>query len=145
MSRFSQAFRTTGTGAAAVLELIAGASDRARLVEMGLVINAQTLTVVGLGYPAVKGVTPTSPVAFLSENSGDSSVCGITSALAWGTPPTSPLNSYYFRRATLGLGSGPVIWIWPPGAGLLILPSTSLVLFLLAMGSVLDGWAVLDQ
>ena len=144
MSRFSQGFRTTAT-ANAVIEFIAGASDRARLVELGLSINAQTLTPVGLAYPAAKGLVPTSPVTLLSENPGDSSSCGITSALAWGTPPTAPTNGYYFRRATLGLGSDELVWSWPKGEGLLVLPSTSVIVWLFATGSVMDGWAIFEQ
>lgn len=146
MSRFSQGFRTTETDAGAVIEFIAGASDRARLVEIGLSLVSATLSSVGLGYPAAKGVTPTSPVTLLSENPGDSSICGITSALAWATPPTAPADNYYFRRATVPASQVfPVVWTWPKGKGLLVLPSTSIVLFLLATGSAFDGWAVFEQ
>ena len=147
MSRFSQGFRTTNTATVypAVIEFLAGASDRARLVELGIMLTAQTLSPVGLAYPAAKGVTPTSPVTLLSENPGDSSTCGITSALAWATPPTAPTGGYYFRRGTLGLVSDELVWTWPKGEGILILPSTSIVLFLLAVGAALDGWAVFEQ
>jgi len=140
MGRFAQGFRTTATQNA-VLELIAGASDRAHLVELGLTLCAQTLTPVGLGYPAAIGVTPSSSVTFLSE--ADGATCEIKAALAWNTPPTTP--SYFYRRATLGLGNDELVWTWPAGGGLLLLPSTSLVLWLFAVGSALDGWAVFEQ
>lgn len=143
MSKFSQGIRTTNTATGAALELIAGVSDRARLVEFGCMITAQTVTQIGLGYPAAKGVTPTLPVTFLSEDPGDSSACGITSALAWATAPTSP--AYFYRRATLGLGLNGIVWTWPTGEGLLLLPSTSLVLWLFATGAVLDAWARFEQ
>ncbi len=64
-------------------------------------------------------------------------------ALAWATPPTSP--AYFYRRATLGLVSDELLWTWPSGGGLLLLPATSLVLWLFATGSVLDGWFTLEQ
>ncbi len=80
MSRFSQGFRTTATQNA-VLEIIAGAGSRSHLVELGCMINAQTLTPVGLGYPAAIGVTPTTPVTLLSE--ADNATIAVTSALAW--------------------------------------------------------------
>ncbi len=140
MARFSQGFRTTATQNA-VLELIGGAGSRARLVELGLTLGAQTLTPVGLGYPAAIGVTPTTPVTFLSE--ADNATLAVTSALAWATPPTVP--SYFYRRATLGLGNDEVVWTWPAGGGLLLLPATSLVLWLFAVGAALDGWAVFEQ
>jgi len=140
MARFAHGFRTTATQNA-VLELRAGASDRARLVELGLTLTAQTLTPVGLGYPQALGVTPTAPVTLLSESDG--ATCGITSALAWATPPTVP--AYFYRRATLGLETDELVWRWPNGGGLLLLPSTALVLWLFAAGAALDGWAVFEQ
>jgi hypothetical protein len=143
--RFSHGFRTSATGVGAVAELIGGTgSERVKLVEVGLMINAQTLTALGLGYSAVVGQTPTSPVTLLDESDG-SLVTTVTDAMAWATPPTAPTNAYYFRRATLGLGSDEIIWKWPPGGGLLLLPATSLVLYLFATGSVLDGWWTVER
>ena len=112
---------------------------RVKLVEVGLMINAQTLTPVGLGYPAAIGLVPTTPVTLLSES--DNSTIAVTSALAWGTPPTQP--TYFYRRATLGLGSDEIVWTFDKG--LLLLPATSLVIWLFATGSVLDGWWVVEQ
>jgi hypothetical protein len=141
MARYSMGFRTSGT-ANAVFEIIAGAGSRSKLVELGIMINAQTLTPIGLGYPAAIGLVPTAPVTALSE--ADNSTIAVTSALAWGTPPTQP--TYFYRRATLGLGSDEVVWQWmAPGSGILLLPATSLVLWLFATGSVLDGWYVVEQ
>jgi len=146
MSRFSQAFRTTNTSAGAAIEFIAGSADRARLVELELTITSQVDTAVGLGFPGAKGITPTSPVAFQSENPGDGSTCGISSALAWVTAPTTPTNGYYFRRAFIPAAQQfRVRWSWPEGSGLLLLPSTSLALFLLAAGAAIDGYAVFEE
>jgi hypothetical protein len=134
-------FRTTAT-ANAVLEIIGGVGSRSKLVEIGLTINAQTLTPVGIGYPAAIGITPTTPVTLLSES--NNSTISVTSALAWATPPTSP--TYFYRRATLGLGSDEIVWRFEDeGGGLLLLPATSIVLWLFATGSVLDGWYTVEQ
>lgn len=145
MARFSHGFRTTATAQGAVAELIGGTgSERVRLVEVGLMINAQTLTAVGLGYPAAVGQTPTGGATFLTE--GDSNgTSTVSDAFAWATPPTAPTGAYYYRRATLGLGSDEIVWKWPSGSGLLLLPATSLALYLFATGSVLDGWWTVER
>lgn len=143
MSVFSIGFRTTAT-TNAVLELIAGASDRCRVREIGVTLGAATETPIGIGFPAAKGVTPTSPVTLLSENPGDGSTCGISLALGWATPPTSP--AYFFRRATIPAGAfDALVWTWPKDEGLLVLPSTTLVLWLFATGAALDGWVKVEQ
>ena len=141
MARFAQGFRTTTTSNS-VLEIIGQANTRVRIVEVGLTTTAATITPVGIGYPAAMGITPTTPVTFLAES--DNSTTTITSALAWGTPPTSP--PYFYRRATLPAVIGfPIIWTWPVGYGLVINASTSVVLWLFAVGSAIDGWVVIEE
>lgn len=142
MARSSIGFRTSAT-TNAVLELIMSASGPGRLVEFGIGLNAQTLTPVGLGFPAAIGITPTTPVTLLSENAADTSTSGIKAALAWATAPTLP--AYFFRRATLGLVSDELVWRWPDDKGIVVPASTSIVLWLFASGSVLDGWAVFEE
>jgi len=114
------------------------------LVELGMTLKDLTATQVALGYPATLGVTPSSPVAFQGEGQ-DSSVVAATLALGWATPPTDPTDSYYFRRGTLQTTADELVLRWPSGAGLVLLPSISLVLYLMAVGSVLDGWITLEQ
>lgn len=142
MARFSQGFRTTATSSA-VIEFIGATSRRPQLIQFGITLNAATATQVGLGYPAAQGVTPTSAVTLLSES--DNATTTITSALAWATPPTSP--TYFYRRASLPATVGAqVIWEWEyESSGLLLAPSTSIVLWLFAAGSVIDGWAVFEE
>ena len=141
MSRYSQGFRTTGTSNA-VLEIIGGAGSRAHLVELGMTIVNATATQVGLGFSSAVGLTPVAPVTFLSDD--DNSTLAITTALAWATPPTLP--TYFYRRATLPVVQGfPLVWKWHTPLGLLLLPATSIVLWLFATGSVIDGWAVFEQ
>ena len=142
MARYSQGFKLTGTGAATpILELIGGAGSRARLVEFGLTPISQTVADFGLGYAAAQGVTPTSPVQFLSEQ--DNSTLAVTSATAWATPPTIP--TYFYRRGFIPLAQDEIVWTWPAGGGLVLLPSTSLVLWLFATGPGFEGWAVFEQ
>jgi len=145
MTRFAIGFRTTGVGSGSpTLEFYTGAADyRFRLVELGIGITTQTLTPVGLGVPAVAGITPTTPVTLLSETAADGETGTLKLALAWATPPTSP--TYWYRRATLGLVSDELVWRWPSGQGLLMAPSSSLVLWLFAASAALDGWAVFER
>lgn len=145
MARFTHGFRTTLTTDGSVAELIGGTgSERVRLVELGITLAAQTLSVVGVGYAAAQGITPSSPVTLLCE--GDNPTTTVSDAVAWGTRPTQPAASYYFRRATLPLAqSFPLVWRWAPGSGILLLPSTSLALFLIGAGALIDGWWTVER
>jgi hypothetical protein len=141
MARFAQGFRTTATSNA-VLEIIGAANTRVRVVEIGLTPQAATLTPIGIGYAAAQGITPTAPVTLLSES--DNSTTTITTALAWATPPTVP--TYFYRRCTLPAVVGfSIVWTWPIGYGLVLNPSTSLVVWLFAVGSAIDGWCVIEE
>jgi hypothetical protein len=141
MARFAQGFRTTATSNT-VFEIIGAANARVRLVEMGLTLTGATLTPVGLGYAAAQGITPTTPVTMLTES--DNSTTTITTALAWATPPTIP--TYFYRRASLPVGLGyPIVWTWPVGDGLVLTSGTSLVLWLFAAGSTIDGWVAVEE
>lgn len=142
MARYSQGFNLTGTTSGTpILELIGGAGSRARLVEFGLMPKSQVVADFGLGYAAAQGVTPTSPVTFLSEQ--DNSTIAVTSAQGWVTPPTQP--TYFYRRGFIPLTQDEILWTWPAGGGLVLLPSTSLVLWLFATGPGFEGWAVFEQ
>ena len=110
-------------------------------MELGVFMAAATASVYGLGRPGAIGVTPTSPVAVLPEDSANPGGT-VQSALAWGTGPTAPTN--FFRRiglpATIGTG---VIWTFPKG---LVIPvSSSIVLWNLAANGVVDAYVVVDE
>jgi hypothetical protein len=142
MAIYSLANRTSATAsAAAAKEVRTAAADRAAVLELGLTINAATASVFGLGRPAAIGVTPTSPVTVLAEDSG-SPAGTVTTALAWATGPTVPAN--FFRRVSLPgtVGAG-MIWTFP--RGLIIAISASLVLWNLIITSVADVWVVVDE
>ena len=142
MARYSQAFKLTGTTAGTpILELIGGAGSRARLIEFGVCALTQVTAEFGLGYAAAVGITPTSPVQFLSEQ--DNSTLAVTSAVAWVTPPTIP--TYFYRRGFIPLTQDEIVWTWPAGSGLVLLPATSLVLWNFITGPGFEAWAVFEQ
>lgn len=143
MAIFSLSQRTTsGTAATPTQEIIASANNAFRLVEYGFTQNVATAGVFGLGIPAAAGITPTTPVTGLAEDSGDTTAGATQSALAWGTAPTVPAN--FFRRiscaATIGVGT---IWTFP--RGLKRLKATTLVLWIIATAPVADTWWVVDE
>ena len=142
MAIYSLSLKTTNTTTAnACLEIITASTNRPRLLELGLSLNAATASEFGLGRPAAIGITPTTPVTFLAEDPADAAAT-VTAALAWGTGPTIPTN--FFRRVSLPatVGAG-VIWTFP--RGLLIPISSSLILWNLSTTSAADIWAIIDE
>lgn len=142
MALYSLGVRTSsGTTGTAAWEIRAAATDRLFIVEIGVFLAAATASTYGLGRPAAIGVTPTSPVTVLAEDSANPTGTG-TSALAWGTGPTVPTN--FLRRisfpATIGSG---VIWTFPKG--LVVPASGSIVLWNAATNGVVDAYAVIDE
>lgn len=122
-------------------ELRTTSSMRAVVLQVEFFIATGTAVSIGLGRPAAIGVTPTSPVTVLQEDSaaqnGNSQV-----ALAWGTSPTAPSN--YLRRwngpATVGAG---IIWTFP--RGLVVPVSSSIVIFNITTNVAADINVVLDE
>jgi len=140
---YSASQRTTsGTAATAAWEVRSTSSNKPKVMEVGISINAATASVFGLGRPAAIGITPTSPVTFLDESDGNGAAGLTTCAVAWGTGPTVPAN--FFRRvstpATVGAG---IIWTFPRGLGLPV--SGSIVVWNIGTDSVADVWAVVDE
>ncbi len=142
--RLSLGVRTSsGADATAAWEIIAGATPgRIKIMELGIFLATATASIFGLGRPQAIGVTPTSPVDFLQEDSDDVLASGVVqSALAWDTGPTVPTS--FFRRIALPavVGTG-VIWTWPKG--LLIPVEESIVLWNLGTNAVVDAYAVVE-
>lgn len=142
MALYTFAARTSNvTIANACWELRTTSTDRARLMELGIFLAGATASTFGLGRPQAIGVTPTSPQTFLGEDSAEPAAT-LTSALAWGTGPTVPVN--FLRRislpATVGTG---VIWTFP--RGILIPVSSSLILWNISATAVADVYAVIDE
>lgn len=132
---------TNTTSGAAAHTLITTSTDRARILECGLFLNAATASTYSIGRPAANGVTPTSPVTVVAEDSGDPAGT-VTSALAWGTSPTSPTVD--MRRialpATVATG---VIWTFPRGIAVAV--SSNFVLQNLATNGAVQSYWVLDE
>jgi hypothetical protein len=139
---YSLAQRTSNvTTAAACWEIRTASTDRAAIVELGISLVTAAATVIGIGRPQAIGVTPTSPVTMLAEDSG-APAGTVTAAVAWGTGPTVPLQ--FFRRwsfpATIGSG---MVFTFPQG---LIIPvSGSIILWNVLGGATLDVYAVVDE
>ena len=142
MAIYSLATRTTNvTIANACLEIRTAATDRARLMEIGIFLAAATASTFAIGRPAAIGITPTSPVTVLPEEPGDPAGT-VQTALAWATGPTAPVQ--FLRRislpATIGTG---VIWTFPKG---LVIPvSSSLVVWNVTATGVADIYIVVDE
>lgn len=142
MAIYSLANRTTrGTAATAAFEIRTAATDRPKILEIGISLAAATSSTFGLGRPQAIGVTPTSPITVMAEDTGDP-VGTVTTAVAWGTGPTVPVN--FFRRITLPatIGAG-IIWTFP--RGLVIPVSSSIVIWNIGTNSVADIWIVIDE
>ena len=142
MAIYSLGVLTTGTAnATAAWEIRTTSTDRSALLELGFFLNAATASIVGFGRPAAIGVTPTSPVTFVAEDSA-APAGTVTSALAWGTGPTVPAN--FNRRVGIGatIGNG-IIWTFP--RGYIIPVSSSVVLWNAQLNSALNAYAVEDE
>lgn len=144
MMRYSIARRTSdGTIAAAALEIIAGLKD-CSVVSVEVSLVAATATVLGLGRPAAKGISPTTPVSVLCDQGGvvSASSSGIATAIAWGTGPTVPAQ--FFRRVSLPATIG-AAFAWTFGQGLWIPTGGTLVLWNISAASVLDVTVVVEE
>jgi hypothetical protein len=103
MSRYSLGVTTTNTTNTQVVEIINSHNTASAFLKViDVALNTAAATVVGFGRPAAAGITPTSPVALVDEQSGADGI--VTTALAWGTGPTAPakfLRKFGFP-ATIG-------------------------------------------
>jgi hypothetical protein len=142
MAIYSMSQRTTMvTIANACWGIRTAATDRARIMEIGIFMAAATASVVGIGRPAAIGTSPTSPQTVLPEDPGDPAGT-VTTCLAWGGVPTVPAN--FLRRVNLPavIGAG-VILTFPRG---LILPiSGEIVLWNITATGVMDVHVVVDE
>lgn len=142
MAIYSLGNRTTNvTTGNATIELRTAATDACAVLEIGIFLGAATASTFGIGRPAARGITPTSPITVLAED-GNAPAGTAQTALAWGTGPTVPVN--FFRRCSFPatIGSG-VIFTFPRG---LIVPiNSSLVVWNLATNGVADIYFVVDE
>ena len=129
---------SSGSSAAAALELIAGSSFGFWLRGLTLTLAAATASVYGLGRPAAKGITPTTPVALLLNGAVGTLGQVVTStAIAWGTGPTVPVS--FIRQASLPASIGAaatLVDVLYPGESIWVPAGASLVLWNGAANSV---------
>jgi hypothetical protein len=143
MAIFSIALRNTGSASgAAAAEIIAGANNAYRLLEMGITINAATTSVFGYGSPAAKGTTPATSSTVQAEDSGNTTAGNTQVALSWTTGPTIPAN--FLRRVSLPatIGAG-IVWTFPRGRT--VLKTITDVLWNVVLSSPADIWVVVDE
>lgn len=143
MAIYSLSQRTSNiTIANAAWSIISAATNKPKIMELGVSQNTGTATSWGLGRPAAAGVTPTTPVTFLDESDGGGAAAVTTACLAWTTQPTAPTN--FLRRfstsATVGAG---IIWTFPRGLGMPV--SSNIVLWNITASVASDVWAVIDE
>jgi hypothetical protein len=140
--RGSVAIRTSdGTAGAAAWELIAPATRSISVQEVLVVLAAATASTFGLGRPAAKGVTPTTPVVLLDERGSDGPLATRV-AVAWATGPTVP-TQFYRRTSLPGTISAFQLWTFPNG---LIVPAgLSLVVWNIGTNGVADVHAVVQE
>ncbi len=143
MAGYSAAVRTLGAGAGTpTLEVRTTSADQPRILEIGLTTAAVPVTsTFAVGRPQAIGITPSSTTTLQAEDPANLAST-IIIATVWGTAPTVPNN--FFRRFNTQVAQGPgVMWTWP--RGLLINPSSSLVLWNVAANVAADAWVVADE
>ena len=142
MAIYSGGVRTTLSSAAApIVEIRTTATDRVKILEIGIFLVSATAAIFGIGRPAAIGTTITTSITMLAEDSGDPVGTG-TLATAWTTRPTVPAN--FFRRvalpATIGAG---VILTFPKG--LIVAISNSVVIWNITTAPLADVYMVTDE
>ena len=138
---YSRTIRTTVTSnGAAVVELIAGAVP-IHVMEIGIALVNATASVLALGRPAAAGITPTTPVGLLLNESAVGT-SRATLAAAWGTGPTIP--AAYYRQTALPATAG-AERIWSFEDGVFVPASGRLILWTLSVVSLADVYFVIEE
>jgi len=125
MARFQLGVRTSNvTSAQALFEIIAG-NKGCRLRGINITLATAVTGVFGAGRPAAAGITPTTPVAFLSSDGsvGEPSLTKI--ALAWGTSPTAPASFYHRVSVPATVGAVAALVFTVQGKGAIWIPAGS--------------------
>lgn len=142
MTQYSRSIRTSATSSGvAAVEIIAGPYKLVKIAEIGINLVNATASVFGLGRPAAKGITPTTPVPFLSPLTS-SSPTDAALAVAWGTGPTIP--AAFFRQCSLPATVG-AEKIWKFDQKLTIPINSSIILWTLSAVSIADIYFVIEE
>ena len=150
MARYSVGFQKAAlTAAGPIADIAASATDRARLLEVGIFVSAATGTspVLTLGmFRSTALGTRTTPTTVLAEDNADAAGTA-TVATAFSVAPTNAATPLR-RFVANGVGQG-IIWTWPAN-GLMIANSLSVVLQAITVAGTtpsftLDGYFVIDE
>lgn len=130
---------------AAYADLVATSTDRLRVREIGLFVNAATATSVGLIRSASLG-TRTSPSTGQQGDPAEPAATG-TIAVAWSVAPTISGSPLYLKKIVVpaAIGNG---FIWTFGPNDLVVPvSAGLLLwnFGAGAGSISNGYIVWEE
>lgn len=111
---------------AAYMTIHTGSTNRIKLREVTIQLNAATASSFALGRPGNTPVATTSTLGLALDPNDPAS--GTNVDTAWSTAPTTPSN--FFTRnafpATAGLGAQ---WVWSADAPLLVSASSWIVLW----------------
>jgi hypothetical protein len=131
-------YRTASTSSTAVIfEIIAPLKKSFYIDSITLYAADTAANIVSLGFPAARGITPTTPRAFQLVNgySNPTLVPTITAARAWGTPPVAPAIS--IAQAQIGAVIGNSVK-FTFDLGLFVPASTTFVIYSNATTGILD-------
>ncbi|SRR6266704_1843654 len=137
MGLYSVAFtgpKITGSNALALCEIQASATDYPRIKEIsGAFLNVGAgATVLGVGRSTAPGVIkPTAQYPLVPYYSAQDPACGVIVGVDWSVLPTVPAN--FFKRMSLNSTTSTLIQFdFVFRSGIVILPSTSLVLWVIS-------------
>lgn len=125
---------SNGTTGEAAWEFINDTLTPAKIMRIVVSLVAATATTLGLGRPAAKGITPTTPVALLAEDE-IATQTGLKTAMAWATKPTIP--AAFYRRVGLPAVIGQT-YEFEFVKGLYVPAAATVILWNLAANSVLN-------
>lgn len=150
MARYSLGWQKSAlTAAGPIADLAASATDRYRLLEMGVFVSAMTGTTpvltMGLFRSTALG-TRTTPTTVLAEDNADAAGTA-TVATAFSVNPTNVATPH--RRFVVNAVGAGVIWTWPQN-GLMVATSLSMVLQAITVAGTspsftLDGYFLIDE
>lgn len=108
--------RVTGAAAGNIATLVASASSRPDIREIGLFLSSAPATgpTIGIGRPAAAWATPTmTPLGQATDQADPVATCALVTAGA--TAPTAP--TVFTRRISLPnvIGAG-IVWTWEPNS-----------------------------
>jgi hypothetical protein len=109
---------------------------RTRVMEVGVFNEAATACVLLFGRALAIGITPTTPITLLGDDTVDTATA--QTASAWGTAPTLPTNPLRRFSLAAAIGAG-MVWNWAPN-GLIIPISGSLIFWNSGTGSASLGF-----